>query len=53
MRVGLVAVNRGGEYWEKVNEWEQSLTRYALDPDALAKYEAEHKDEHAGAARRV
>jgi hypothetical protein len=44
LRVGLVAVNRGGEYWDKVKEWEQSLTRYELDPDALAKYEAEHKD---------
>jgi hypothetical protein len=44
MRVGLVAVNRGGEYWDKVTEWEQSLTRYALDPAALAPYETEHKE---------
>jgi hypothetical protein len=44
LRVGLIAVNRGGEYWDKVKEWEQSLKRYELDPEALGKYEAEHKE---------
>ena len=44
LRVGLVAVNRGGEYWDKVGEWERSLQRYELDPEALAKYEVEHKE---------
>jgi hypothetical protein len=43
-RVGLVAVNRGGEYWDKVHEWEQRLKRYEPDPEALAKWETEHKD---------
>jgi hypothetical protein len=47
-RVGLAAVNRGGEYWDKVTEWEQSLTRYELDPEALAKYEAEYKERMRG-----
>jgi hypothetical protein len=36
---GLVAVNRGGEHWDKVNEWEQSLTRYEPNPEVLQALE--------------
>jgi hypothetical protein len=44
IRVELLAVNRGGKYWDRVTEMEQSTKRYAPDPAAVAAYEAKHKE---------
>lgn len=42
-RVGLVAVNKGSEFWDKVNEYENQLNKLEPDTDALKKWEDANK----------
>ena len=38
-RVGLVPVNKGSEYWDKVKEYEKELNKLQPNPDALKAWE--------------
>jgi hypothetical protein len=38
-RVAFVGVNRGSEYWNKVNEWERELQKLEPDQEAIRKWE--------------
>ena len=42
-RVGLVAVNRGSEFWDKVQEYERGLNKLQSDTEALKKWEDKGK----------
>jgi hypothetical protein len=43
-RVGLVAVNRGSEWWDKVGEYENDLNRFEPDTVALKSWENDNRD---------
>jgi hypothetical protein len=38
-RVAFIGVNRGSEYWTKVNEWEVELQKLQPDQEAIRKWE--------------
>lgn len=42
-RVGLVPVNKGSEYWDKVKEYENELSKLQPDTEALKTWENANK----------
>ena len=43
-RVGLVPVNKGSEYWDKVSEYEKELNKFQPDAELLKAWEDSNKD---------
>ncbi len=43
-RVGLIAVNRGSEYWDTVIEYENTLQRLEPDKQTIENWEEANKE---------